>query len=141
MTLHEGFETIHPAGPSLPAGRLRRVEQYIDDKLQGPIPLAELSAVVHMSRFHFARLFARSTGMPPHRFIVQRRMDAARALLTTGSAPITAIARAVGFRTASHFSTTFRRLTGMTPSAYRRVNGTPATPAQSPEGAAGSSAA
>jgi AraC family transcriptional regulator len=132
--------TLEPAdGPSLPLGRLRRVEQYIDEKLQGPIPLAELSAVVQMSRFHFARLFARSTGVPPHRFIVQRRMEAARALLTAGTAPITVVARAVGFRTASHFTTTFHRLTGMTPSDYRRANGQPPAPTP-PQGSPGPSA-
>src|SRR5207253_1610212 len=77
--------------------------------------LAELSAVVHMSPYHFARLFKRSTGVPPHRFVVRRRIDEARALLATQTVAIAEIARLVGFRTPSHFATTFRRITGMTP--------------------------
>jgi AraC family transcriptional regulator len=94
--------------------------EYIDEHHAQPIRLVELSALVHMSPYHFARLFTRTAGMPPHQFIVRRRIDAARALLTTERLSIAVIARAVGFRTASHFTTTFRRLIGITPSAYRR---------------------
>src|SRR5437899_8938544 len=103
----------------LPAYKLRRVTQYIQDNLQRELRLAELSAVVHMSPCHFARLFKRSTGVPPHRFLVRHRIDEARALLAAQTVPIAEIARSVGFRTPSHFTTTFRRVTGMTPSAYR----------------------
>jgi len=100
-------------------GRLRRVTQYIQENLQQELRLAELSALVHMSPYHFARLFKQSTGVPPHRFLVRCRMDEARALLEARAVPIAEIARLVGFRTPSHFTTTFRRLAGMTPSAYR----------------------
>jgi len=85
--------------------------------------LAALSALVHVSPYHFARLFKRSTGVPPHRFPVRRRIDAARASLAARAAPIAEIAQFVGFRTPSHFTTTFRRVTGMTPSAYRSEAG------------------
>jgi AraC family transcriptional regulator len=103
----------------LPACRLRRVTQHIQENLQRELRLAELSALVHMSPYHFARLFKRSTGVPPHKFLVRRRIDEARALLAARTVPITEISRLVGFRTPSHFTTTFRRITGMTPSAYR----------------------
>ena len=103
----------------LPAGRLRRVTDYIQENLQRELRLAELSALVHMSPYHFARLFKRSTGVPPHRFLVRRRIDEARALLEARTVPIAEISRLVGFRTPSHFTTTFRRITGMTPSTYR----------------------
>ena len=76
-----------------------------------------------MSPFHFARLFQRTTGMPPHRFVVRARIDRALTLLTVHESPIGGIARAVGFRTASHFSTVFRRITGITPRAYRTTYG------------------
>src|SRR5438128_8972208 len=107
-----------PAG-GLPECRLRRVTQYVQENLHRELRLAELSALVHMSPYHFARLFKRSTGVAPHRFLVRRRIDAARALLAARTAPIAEIAQLVGFRTPSHFTTTFRRVTGMTPSAYR----------------------
>jgi len=92
---------------------------YIDDNLQQHLRLAELAALTHMSPYHFARLFRRAAGMPPHRFVLHRRIDAATALLITSTSSIGSIARAVGFSTPSQLTTTFRRLTGVTPSAYR----------------------
>ncbi|PYM86682.1 MAG: hypothetical protein DME09_01820 [Candidatus Rokuibacteriota bacterium] len=103
----------------LPACRLRRVTQYIQDNLHRKLRLGELSAHVHMSPYHFARLFKRSTGTPPHRFVLRRRIDRATTLLTTGELSIGEVARLVGFQTTSHFTTVFRRITGATPSAYR----------------------
>ncbi len=106
----------------LPAYRLRRVAQYIQENGRRELRLAELSAVVHMSPYYFARLFKRSTGLSPHRFLVRHRIDGARTLLAARKASIAEVARAVGFRTPSHFTTTFRRLTGMTPSEYRSTS-------------------
>jgi len=107
----------------LPGSRLRRVTAYIEDNLRRALRLAELSAVVHMSPYHFARLFRRSTGRPPHRFVLHRRIERARTLLATEELSIGEIARAVGFRTPSHFTTVFRRATGITPSRYRTCRG------------------
>jgi AraC family transcriptional regulator len=114
-----GGPALHGSGPQLPAYSLRRVVEYIEAHRERTIRLVDLSALVHMSPYHFSRLFTRTVGMPPHQFIVQCRIEAARMRLTTENAPIAAIARSVGFRTPSHFATTFRRLIGMTPSAYR----------------------
>ena len=110
-------------GGELPAYRVRCVAQYIQENLRQELPLAELSGVVHMSPYHFARLFKRSTGVSPHRFLIRQRIDEARTLLAAQTVPIAEIARSVGFRTPSHFTTTFRRFTGMTPSAYRSTAG------------------
>src|SRR5262249_26437765 len=104
----------------LPAARLRRVTQCVRDNLQKELRLAELSALVHMSPYYFARLFKRSTGVPPHHFLVRCRIEQAQALLAARTVPIAEIARLVGFRTPSHFTTAFRRGTGVTPSSYRR---------------------
>ena len=103
----------------LPASRLRRVTTYIDEHLDTDLRIAVLSAVVHMSPFHFARLFKRSTGVSPHQFVVRRRVELARDLLALQTVAIADIARIVGFRTPSHFTTTFRRIAGVTPSQYR----------------------
>jgi AraC family transcriptional regulator len=108
----------HAAG-RLPECRLRRVAQYIQDNLHRELRLVELSSLVNMSPYHFARLFKRSTGVSPHRFLVQRRIEQARALLAAEPLSIAEIARSVGFRTPSHFTTTFRRVTGITPTIYR----------------------
>lgn len=104
---------------ALPMSRLKRVTTYIQEHLDQELTLAQLGSVVYMSPFHFARLFQRSTGLPPHRFVVRTRVDRAASLLADSELTIASIARAVGFRTASHFSTVFRRFMGVTPRAYR----------------------
>jgi AraC family transcriptional regulator len=104
---------------TLPLSRLRRVTEHIREHLDQDLTLAQLGAVVYMSPYHFARLFQRSTGVPPHQFVVRTRIDRAVTLLAARELSIARIARAVGFRTASHFSTVFRRVTGVTPRAYR----------------------
>jgi AraC family transcriptional regulator len=106
----------------LPGSRLRRVTAYIDTNLHRELRLSELSAVVRMSPYHFARLFKRTTGVAPHQFVVRRRIERATALLAAPGLSIRAIASAVGFKASGHFSTTFRRKTGMTPSARRMTS-------------------
>jgi AraC family transcriptional regulator len=113
------------AGPAqgnvgaLPMSRLRRVTEYIQQSLDKDLPLADLAALVSMSPFHFARLFKGRTGLPPHRFVIRQRIARARACLSTPDLPIAQISRSVGFRTPSHFTTVFRRVTGVTPRGYR----------------------
>ena len=104
---------------TLPWGRLRRVTEYIQQNLDKDLTLAELAALLYMSPYHFARLFKCSTGVPPHRFVVRQRIARARAFLATQELSIAQISRMVGFRTASHFTTVFRRATGVTPRGYR----------------------
>ena len=109
----------HETTGTLPGSRLRRVTEYIEANLDKDLTLAELAAVVYMSRFHFARLFKYSTGVPPHRFVVRQRIVRARACLATQGLSVAQISRLVGFRTPSHFTTVFRRTLGLTPGAYR----------------------
>jgi AraC-like DNA-binding protein len=104
---------------ALPLSRLRRVTEYIETHLDQALPLAQLGAVVYMSPFHFARLFQRRTGLPPHRFVVRARIERATRLLVASEMSIARISETVGFRTPSHFSTVFRRVMGITPRAYR----------------------
>jgi len=115
---------------TLPLSRLRRVTEHIREHLDQHLTLAQLGAVVYMSPYHFAHLFQRSTGVPPHRFVVRARIDRAITLLTAPEPSIAQISRIVGFGTPSHFSTVFRRITGVTPRAYRAARAIPsASPA------------
>lgn len=113
----------------LPGAALRRVLEHIEANVHSGTRLGELARLAHISPFHFARLFKISTGLPPHRFLVARRMEQAKRLLACGDIPIATVGRVVGFRTASHFTAAFRRVTGMTPSAYRATLAAP-TPVQ-----------
>src|SRR4029077_21128712 len=109
-----------PGFPSPPLSpRFRRVTEYVQQHLDKDLSLAELAAVVYMSPYHFARLFKRSTGVPPHRFVTQQRIALASAILARAGLSVAHISRLAGFRTASHFTTVFRRVTGITPKGYR----------------------
>ena len=66
---------------TLPGARLRRVTDHIRANLEQNLTLARLSAVACMSPYHFARLFHRTTGVPPHRFVLKARIDHAAGLL------------------------------------------------------------
>ena len=103
----------------LPASRVRRVTEHIEQNLDKNLRLSELATLVYMSPYHFARLFKGSTGFPPHQFVLRRRIARARAVLAGSELSVTQISRLVGFRTPSHFTTVFRRVLGITPAAYR----------------------
>jgi AraC family transcriptional regulator len=107
---------------ALPLSRLRRVTDYIREHLDQELTLTRLGAAVYMSPYHFARLFQRSTGVSPHRFVVRARIDRAVTLLVAPGLSVAQISKLVGFRTPSHFSTVFRRLKGVTPREYRAMS-------------------
>ena len=112
---HSRVAGAQDAGHRRHAGsRLRRVAEYVQANLAGELRLAELSTLVHMSPYHFARLFKKSTGVTPRQFVIRRRIEAALLVLADRQAPIGEVARTVGFRSQSHFTTTFRRVTGVT---------------------------
>lgn len=87
--------------------------------LAGDLRLTKLSTLVHMSPYHFARLFKQGAGVTPRQFVIRRRIEAAKILLTAQHRPIGDVALQVGFTSQSYFTTTFRRVTGVTPGHYR----------------------
>lgn len=101
--------------------RLHRVLDYIDAALgERDLTLARLAAIAHLSPFHFSRAFKAATGTAPHRFVVERRVERAKALLAKRELSLAEIAYAAGFANQAHFSTMFRRVTDMTPGEYRQ---------------------
>ncbi len=106
---------------------LGRVHDLVESELAGDLTLDRLSAAVHLSPFHFARCFAATVGMPPHRFVTSRRIDHARHLLRSSPWPVERVACAVGFGNLSHFRRVFRVHVGLTPAAYRAATRSPVT--------------
>ena len=101
---------------------LRNVLEFIEESLSQPLTLADLAAQAALSEYHFARMFRQSMGLAPHQYVMQRRMEKAKALVQHTAMPLTEIALACGFNSASHFSNRFRSVTGMTPSQLRAAN-------------------
>src|ERR1700682_2852356 len=98
----------------------KRVAAYIEEHVADDIPLATLAEMARLSPFHFCRSFKRSFGMPPHRYHANRRIERAKQLLANRELSVTAIALDIGFSETSTFTAAFHRLTGETPSHYRR---------------------
>lgn len=107
----------HRGGLSRPV--LKRMIEYIDAHLDQDLGLRNMAAVAGLSEDHFARAFRESTGVPPHRYLMRRRLARARELLETSETPIVEIAQALGFADQSHLTNLFRRDTGMTPGQVR----------------------
>jgi AraC family transcriptional regulator len=95
------------------------VADYIEEHVADNIPLLTLAELARLSPYHFCRSFKQSFGMPAHKYHVSRRIERAKRLLGNRELSITAIALKIGFNDTSTFSTTFHRLTGVTPSCYR----------------------
>jgi len=105
-----------------PAGRadnrkIRDIQSYIGERFSGPISLAELGHAAGMSPYHLHHLFCRQTGMPPHAYQTQVRVNRAKALLRAGW-PCCDVAVATGFADQSHFHRRFQRLVGVSPGRY-----------------------
>jgi AraC family transcriptional regulator len=77
--------------------------------------------MAHMSRFHFTRLFKQTTGETPYQYVTRRRFEEAQRQLQETHASILDIALAVGFSSAAHFASQFKRQLGVTPSAFRNT--------------------
>jgi AraC family transcriptional regulator len=106
-----------PASPQglMHASALKRLEDFILSNLAEPLDLGSLAAVVRCNRFHFARRFRATVGVSPHRYVVRRRLQRARALLRAGEDSLAQIAAATGFTDQSHLSNWIRRVYGTTP--------------------------
>jgi AraC-like DNA-binding protein len=100
--------------------RLRRTVEYIEDNLGEPITLNDIAEHAGLSRMHFAAQFKRATGLSPHAFLMQKRLEMAKTMLIDERLPIVQIAFSVGFHSQAHFTTVFRKATGTTPARWRK---------------------
>jgi AraC family transcriptional regulator len=107
-------------GGGLAAWQRRKALAYIEEHLAESISLEALAELVGLSACYFCRAFGQSLGMPPQRYQLSRRIERAKALLAKHAASVTDVGLTVGYNDASAFCTAFRRIAGLTPTAYRR---------------------
>ncbi|MDK4742570.1 AraC family transcriptional regulator [Rhizobium sp. CNPSo 3464] len=98
---------------------LKRLIDKIDASLDGSLSLTELAHEAGLSEHYMSKAFRHSTGLPPHAFIIRRRVERASEMLRYSDRQITEIAYACGFSSPSHFAAAFRRVIGSTPKRYR----------------------
>jgi transcriptional regulator GlxA family with amidase domain len=99
--------------------QVKRVTDYVDARLEGPVRVDDLAAAAKLSPGHFRRVFSISFGMSPYAFVMQQRIERARTLLLASQHEMGDIAFACGLSDHAHFSRLFRRFVGTTPSQWR----------------------
>jgi AraC-like DNA-binding protein len=102
---------------------MRRVRDRIDREYAQPLDVEALARGVHMSAGHLSREFRLAYGESPYGYLMTRRIERAMALLSRGELSVTEVCFAVGCSSLGTFSSRFKDLVGMPPSAYRRHAG------------------
>ena len=103
----------------LPIRQLRKVEDYVSERLAEQISIETLAGLVELSPFHFSRVFKQATGMSPLQFVTRERITRAQQLVRETSHSLIEIALEVGYTSPSHFAQVFRRVVGATPREFR----------------------
>ena len=106
---------------TLPRAKLRAVVEYIEEHLDSGPTLEQMAAIARLSPNYFAWQFKRATGLPPHQYVLDRRVERAKQFLQTGSdISLAEVAAKAGFSDQSQFSHHFKRLIGVTPGQFRK---------------------
>jgi AraC family transcriptional regulator len=105
----------------LPKYKLKQAFEYMNAHLSENVSLASVSEELEISQFHFCRLFKQSTGMTPHAYLIQQRVERAKQLLKRKEGTVLDIAIECGFANPSHFAKHFRRHTGVSPKQFRML--------------------
>jgi AraC-like DNA-binding protein len=118
----EGAQVATDKGGGLRPWQARKVRAYIDSHITGPVPVADICALVQLSEAHFSRSFRRTFSQSPHAFVIRRRVELAAQYMLQTEAPLSDIALRCGFTDQPHLCKHFRQITGHTPAAWRRVH-------------------
>ena len=108
----------------------RKVRDYIDAHITGPVLVADLCALIQRSEAHFSRSFKRTFGETPHAFLIRRRLELAAQYMLDTDASLSDIAVRCGFTDHAHLCKHFRQLTGQPPASWRRARRTRPRPDQ-----------
>ncbi len=105
-----------------PARHLLRAKDLIDARYRDPLDVAALARAAHLSPAHFSREFRRTFGETPHQYLLTRRLERAAALLRNSDRGVTEICFDVGLQSVGSFTTSFTRVFGLSPTAYRAAH-------------------
>jgi AraC family transcriptional regulator len=111
-----------PVRGGLTALQIKRVKEFVDAQISYDITISDLAALVGLSHFHFIRAFKDSVGLSPYQYVLSARVGVAVEMLSKGGLSID-VALAVGFSDASQLNRVFRKVIGVTPTAFRREFG------------------
>jgi AraC-like DNA-binding protein len=101
--------------------RLARARRLMDECYQLPLDLEQVSREACLSRFHFLRLFRRAFNKTPHQYLIHRRIERAKELLSSSRLTVTEVCLEVGFESLGSFSSLFHKHVGHPPVAYRAI--------------------
>ena len=118
--------------PPHPARHLLRAKDVVDARYRDPLDVAQLARVARLSQAHFSREFRRAFGETPHQYLLTRRLERAAALLRDTERSVADICFMVGLRSVGSFTTSFGRIYGLSPTAYRATYPRAATRAPIP---------
>ncbi|WP_088347950.1 MULTISPECIES: AraC family transcriptional regulator [Rhodomicrobium] len=118
--MYGGMRSPPPVKGGLASWQLKRAAELLSANLNGEIALAAVASACGLSLSHFTRAFRNSTGEPPHRWLLGRRVDSAKSLLRSSKLSLSEIAAVCGFADQSHFTRIFRRYVGVSPGEWRR---------------------
>ncbi len=107
-------------GRALPKWRLRKLEQHVTANIGKHISLEDMAAAAGLSKMYFAAQFRAATGFRPHEYLLLRRVEQAKIVMTETTMPLVEVALSVGFNAQAHFSTVFKRFTGKSPAQWKQ---------------------
>jgi AraC family transcriptional regulator len=120
---HSSFSPVPFASSTAMSGhRLRQALSYIEDNLKQDLSLIEIAQVAGVSVAHLKATFRQTTGLPVHQYVIQRRVEKARLLLSESNLSISQVADETGFAHQSHMATHMRRILGLSPNAIRQLH-------------------
>jgi AraC family transcriptional regulator len=112
----------------LAPARLRQVIEFMETHLAENLTLADLARIANRSPYHFCRAFRTATGRPPYRYLIHRRIERAKEILRQSDAPLSEVAREVGFRSQRQFAAMFTSVLGISPGRFRELEGSSSDP-------------
>lgn len=119
-TLFSRYAAVDLGPARLDPPAIGRVIDYLHANLKQRVRLADLAAIAGLSGYHLVRVFGRSVGLPPYKYLEQLRVERAKELLRAGD-PISGVAYDTGFADQSHFTRRFKRVVGVPPGQYARA--------------------